>query len=89
MMSEKTGPLIPKRVTIETIFGCNAKCLMCPINSPTKRKKGIMPIGMFEDIIGSLTPYNDHFEMMDLFGLGEPKLITSESLTNCIMWTNF
>jgi len=66
--------LIPKRVTIETIFGCNAKCVMCPIDSPTKRKKGIMPPDLFEDIIDSLVPYEKHFEMMDLFGLGEPLL---------------
>jgi len=66
--------LIPKRVTIETIFGCNAKCVMCPIDYPTKRKKGIMPLGMFENIIDTLTPYRKQVEMMDLFGLGEPLL---------------
>ena len=66
--------LIPKRVTIETIYGCNAKCGMCPIQLPPKRKKGIMPLGMFKGIIDSLVPYKEHFGMMDLYGLGEPLL---------------
>jgi len=75
---QKEDPLdifiIPKRVTIETIFGCNARCIMCPIDLPTKREKGIMPFGLFKDIIDSLEPYNDQFEMIDLFCLGEPLL---------------
>lgn len=73
---EKKGGkfLIPKRVTIETIFGCNANCVMCPSNRPTKRKKGVMPVAMFNNIIDSLIPYRDHFEMMDLYCLGEPLL---------------
>jgi MoaA/NifB/PqqE/SkfB family radical SAM enzyme len=66
--------LIPKRVTIETIFGCNASCSMCVINQPTKRKKGIMPLSVFYKIIDSLLPYKDQLEMMDLFCLGEPLL---------------
>lgn len=66
--------LIPKRVTIETVFGCNARCIMCPIDLPTKRKKGIMPVDMFEYIIDSLVSYKDHIEMMDLYCLGEPLL---------------
>lgn len=66
--------LIPKRVTIETIFGCNAKCVMCPINRPTRRKKGVMPVDMFNNIIDSLIPHREHFEMMDLYCLGEPLL---------------
>lgn len=66
--------LFPKRVTIETIFGCNCKCLMCPIDFPTERKKGVMPLDMFKDIVDSLTPYKDKLEMMDFCGLGEPLL---------------
>ncbi len=66
--------LLPKRVTIETVFGCNAKCMMCPIDIPTSRKKGIMPFAMFTDLIDSLVPYKNNFEMMDIYGLGEPLL---------------
>lgn len=71
---KKIDVMIPKRVTIETIFGCNASCIMCPINHPTKRKKGVMKMDLFKKIIDSLVPYKEHFEMMDLFGLGEPLL---------------
>ncbi len=74
LKEKKQTLLIPKRVTIETIFGCNANCVMCPINLPTKRKKGIMPVDMFENIIDSLVPYKEHLQMMDLYCLGEPLL---------------
>lgn len=66
--------LIPRRVTIETIFGCNARCVMCPIDLPSRRKKGIMPPALFKHIVDSLLPYRGHLQMMDLFGLGEPLL---------------
>jgi MoaA/NifB/PqqE/SkfB family radical SAM enzyme len=66
--------IIPKRVTIETIYGCNATCIMCPISLPTKRKKGQMDMGLFKKILKDLEPYQDNMEMMDFFGLGEPLL---------------
>jgi len=66
--------IIPKRVTIETIFGCNAHCIMCPINLPTQRKKMVMPYDDFLTIIDKLEAHKTKFEMMDLFGLGEPLL---------------
>lgn len=67
-------PLIPRRVTIETVFGCNARCRMCVIEQPTSRKKGVMPIARFLSIIDRLVPYRDRIEMMDFFALGEPLL---------------
>jgi len=66
--------LIPKRLTIETVFGCNASCTMCVIDLPTKRKKGIMPLEMSKYILDELAPYKNQIEMLDLFGLGEPLL---------------
>lgn len=66
--------IIPKRVTIETVFGCNAKCYMCVIDLPTHRKKGIMSQELFKKIVDELEPYKDNLEMFDLFGLGEPML---------------
>ena len=66
--------ILPRRVTIETIFGCNASCRMCPINLPTSRKKGVMPLKLFYKIIDEFEPYRDRLRMMDLFGLGEPLL---------------
>jgi radical SAM protein with 4Fe4S-binding SPASM domain len=65
---------IPKRVTIETIHGCNAKCVMCPLSLPAKRKKGKMPMALFTKIVKDLEPYGNKLQMMDLFGLGEPLL---------------
>lgn len=71
------GKLIPRRVTIETIFDCNFRCEMCPWadiekNQATGRKEGPMDHELFMHIIDSLVPYREHIEMMDLFGLGEP-----------------
>ncbi len=66
--------LIPERVTIETIFGCNANCKMCVINLPTKRKKGLMSPEMSKHILDELSPYKAKIEKLDLFGLGEPLL---------------
>ncbi len=66
--------VIPRRVTIETIFGCNAHCTMCVIDQPTTRKKGIMSPELFKKIVDELVPYKEHLEMFDIFGLGEPLL---------------
>jgi sulfatase maturation enzyme AslB (radical SAM superfamily) len=72
--TSQSAYLIPRRVTIETVFACNASCIMCPIDLPSKRIKGTMKQALFEKIIDSLVPHNDQIEMMDLFGLGEPLL---------------
>ena len=69
----------PKRLQIETFFGCNAKCVMCFVGYPESnndgvRKKGTMSMEMFKNIIDSMLPYKDHIEKVDLFGLGEPLL---------------
>lgn len=64
--------IIPRRIVIETIFGCNAACGMCVINHPTSRSKGIMPMDKFTQLIDRLTPHRETVELFDLFGLGEP-----------------
>jgi sulfatase maturation enzyme AslB (radical SAM superfamily) len=66
--------IIPSRVTIETIYGCNARCIMCPISLPAIREMKIMNLNDFKLIIDKLAPYQEHIEMMDLFGLSEPLL---------------
>jgi sulfatase maturation enzyme AslB (radical SAM superfamily) len=66
--------IIPKRVQIETIFGCNASCIMCPVDAPTSRKKGSMGFKQFCTLIDQLTPYKTEIEKFDLFGIGEPLL---------------
>ena len=64
--------IIPRRIVIETVFGCNAACGMCVINEPTDRAKGIMPIDKFKVLVDRLAPHRDTVDMFDLFGLGEP-----------------
>ena len=66
--------IIPKIVQIEPIFGCNASCVMCVVDMPTKRKKGIMSIDLFKKIVDDLAYYRDNIVQIDLFGLGEPLL---------------
>ena len=63
---------VPRRVTIETIFGCNAKCTMCVIDHPTSRPKRVMDMELFTRIIDRLVPYQGKIQMMDFFALGEP-----------------
>lgn len=66
--------IVPSRVTIETVFGCNADCIMCVVHQPSHRKKGSMSMALFQKIIDELSPYHEQIEMMDLFCLGEPLL---------------
>ena len=66
--------LIPSIIQIEPIFGCNAACIMCVIDMPTKRKKGVMPMNLFKKVIEDIAPYKDTIVQIDLFGLGEPLL---------------
>ena len=35
----KEKKFVPAELSIETVFGCNAKCPMCFIDEPTARKK--------------------------------------------------
>lgn len=64
--------IIPRRIVVETIFGCNAACGMCVINHPTSRNKGIMPLDKFKQLVDRLAKYSASVDMFDLFGLGEP-----------------
>jgi sulfatase maturation enzyme AslB (radical SAM superfamily) len=66
--------LIPSRVVIETVFGCNARCPMCLIEHMTERGKGVMSMEKFETLVDRLVPYRNQITMLDLFGLGEPLL---------------
>ena len=68
------GKLIPKRIQLETFYGCNARCTMCAISKPATRPIGVMDMEMFKSVVDSLAPYKDYIEMVDLFALGEPLL---------------
>ena len=73
-INRNNSMLIPKRITIETVYGCNARCIMCPISLPALRKKGIMPMDLFQYAIDSVVEHQANIEMIDLCGLGEPLL---------------
>lgn len=68
------GNIIPRNVIVETIFGCNSSCTMCPINLPTRRKKGLMSEETFKKSIDGLSPCASEIAQIDLFGVGEPFL---------------
>lgn len=68
------GKFIPTELAIETIFGCNAKCIMCFIDNPTGRKKTVMSMDLFRFIIDEMEPYKEHVEKFDLWALGEPAI---------------
>lgn len=71
---DREARLIPSIIQIEPIFGCNADCIMCVVNKPTKRQKGAMPMDLFRKVVDDLVPYRDQIVQVDLFGLGEPLL---------------
>ena len=73
MNSEKNNNLIiPERIQIESVFACNASCVMCPVHAPSERKKGVMKLELFKEIIDKLEPYKEKINKVDLWGLGEP-----------------
>ena len=73
-MSDKTNNnfVIPERIQIESVFACNASCVMCPVHAPSERKKGVMKLELFKVIIDKLEPYKEKINKVDLWGLGEP-----------------
>lgn len=66
--------IIPKRILLETVHGCNARCTMCPVHQPSKRKKGVMSFDTFKNVINQMSFHKDDISMVDLFGMGEPLL---------------
>jgi len=71
---EKKSLRIPKRLQIETIYNCNARCVMCATSFPAAREKGLMTMELFKSIVDRMAPYSQQIEKVDLFGLGEPLL---------------
>lgn len=66
--------VVPKRLQLETFYGCNAKCVMCAIRLPPTRKIGAMSWEMSKKVFDEMAPYVDRMEKLDLFALGEPLL---------------
>ena len=73
-LNESDNIKVPKRLQIETIYGCNAQCTMCVLGNRKLRNKGIMPQDLFNYIVDSMASYISRVDMVDLFGIGEPLL---------------
>jgi MoaA/NifB/PqqE/SkfB family radical SAM enzyme len=68
---------IPIHLQIETVRGCNAKCVMCPLNyaeDVLKVKKGRMTEENFKKIIDKFLPYVSKIKFVSLIGIGEALL---------------
>ena len=57
----------PERMQIETVFGCNAKCKMCPVHFPLKegRQKGIMSWELFKKVVDNAAQFKDKMKGID------------------------
>ncbi len=64
----------PSQILIENTNHCNARCVMCPRDSLT-RKCGFMEFGLFEKIMNELSGANPK-PIVHLHGFGEPLLDT-------------
>ena len=64
----------PSVILIENTNCCNARCIMCPRDTLT-RKRGFMEFGLFEKIMKELSGANRK-PVIHLHGFGEPLLDT-------------
>jgi MoaA/NifB/PqqE/SkfB family radical SAM enzyme len=67
--------IIPNHIFIETVRGCNAKCVMCPLTNAELESFGAkMSDKNFKKIIDKFAPYVSKINFVSLWGLGEPLL---------------
>lgn len=64
----------PKYIEIESVDGCNSKCIMCPRSVENKKDFIYMTDEVFDKIVEELAQYKDWIEMMTFTGTGEPLL---------------
>ena len=64
----------PKYIHIETVDGCNSKCLMCPRSLDNKKKFEYMDDQTFNKIVSELSLFSYCIEMIILSGNCEPLL---------------
>ena len=62
---------IPDTMNIETVLGCNARCIMCTVES-WSRKHGMMPEAVFETILEQMGDFKENLRSVALFLDGEP-----------------
>jgi organic radical activating enzyme len=63
----------PKHIQIETISGCNARCVMCSVDSWV-RENPAMSQALFDRIVEELAPHSDWIERVIVQQDGEPLL---------------
>ena len=67
--------LFPTVIDVEIVRGlCNARCIMCSIESPKVRPGIVMTNQRFEQILDSFEPYAAQITQVNLVGMGEPLL---------------
>lgn len=64
----------PKYITIETVDGCNSRCVMCPRSRESGRLFSYMADETFDKIVDELKVYREWIEMVIITGDGEPLL---------------
>jgi len=82
--------LIPTVVDIETVRGiCNARCIMCSIESPKVQPGIVIPNQVFEKILRRYAPYAVHLIQVNLVGIGEPlvdlQVREKVKITKCVL----
>ena len=58
-------------MNIETVLGCNARCIMCSVGT-WERKHGMMDPEIFTTIVDQMADFKDHLKSVALFLDGEP-----------------
>jgi len=64
--------IFPKYIEIETVRGCNARCIMCPLSVDDNYKKGLMTDALFKKIVDQFSEYIDFLNQVCLSRNGEP-----------------
>jgi sulfatase maturation enzyme AslB (radical SAM superfamily) len=66
-----TYKYIPETMNIETVLGCNARCIMCSIGT-WEREHGMMDPDVFAEIVEQMKDFKDNLKSVALFLDGEP-----------------
>lgn len=70
----------PESVQFEVTNHCNAKCVMCPVNNGSKRKKEHLDIELFKKGVNECVPYRHRLTQLLLHQNGEPMMIGADRL---------
>ncbi len=65
--------MIPENISIETFRGCNARCIMCPVEQWAP-PYGPMKDEVFSCLVRQMSEFKDKLKSVALFGNGEPLL---------------